>query len=254
MKILFPNNVFSSLLIEMLPKELAGQVSFAESARLFNELENDGCDAALIPTLDILKNKDMFVSRKMCIAFYSFMGNSFLYFVPEQQELNTISVTGDMSSHDIIVAKYLFSEMYNKEIEISLFSGKKDKAEENNLLVVGDSNFEEMKMLNALSISEEVNEMISFPYVNYILASKSGAALSEINSAINDLNVNLDEEIERITGLLADIPQPVKEYLIDNSGSLSFNLGETEEHGVTELLRLPYFKGMIDDIIDVKFV
>ena len=253
MKILFPQNIFSSLLVESLPQELVDQISYMDSARLFNELENGNCDAALIPTLELVKNKDLFISKKMCIAFYSYLCNSYIYFAPDQQEIEELTVKGDMSSNDIIIAKYLFSEMYGKEIKISLTKGNEETAEPQNLLLVGDGNLKDLKLLNALSISEEISEMISFPYVNYVLASKSGVALAEINEKLNDLNVVLDENIEKIVSTLNLVPE-AKDLLVEHAGSISFVLNQSEENGVTELLRLPYFHGMIDDIIEAKYV
>ncbi len=253
MKILFPQNVFSSMLVESLPQELADQISYVESARLYNELEHDNCDAALIPTLELIKNKDLFVSKKMCMAFYSYVCNSFVYFAPDQQELEKVSVMGDMSAHDVLIAKYLFAEMYGKEIEINLLTEKHDSSLEKNLCVVGDKNFTDMQKSSALSIAEEISEMTSFPYVNYILASKSGVTLSEIESKIDDLNVSFDENLEKIMAILS-LPPEAKELIEEQSGSFSFNVGENEEHGINELLRLPYFYGTINDIIEVKFV
>lgn len=253
MKILFPQNIFSSLLVETMPQEIVDRISYVESARLFSELEAGNCDVALIPTLDLIKDKELFVSKKICIAFHSFLCNAFIYFVPDQKELTGLAVKGDMSAHDVIIAKYLFTEMYGKEIQISLLPDKKESEEENNLLIVGDGNLTDLKMLNALSVSEEITEMISFPYVNYILASKSGVAIAGINEKIEDLNVYLDENIEKITGTL-NLPPQTSQYLVEQAGALSFTMGQNEEHGVNELLRLPYFYGMVDDIFEVKFV
>ena len=108
-------------------------------------------------------------------------------------------------------------------------------------------------MMTALSISEEISEMISFPYVNFILASKSGVIIDEFNKKIGDLNTYLDENIEKMANGL-NLPQQTKEYLIEQAGALSFVLDKNEENGTNELLRLPYFYGMLDDIVEVKFV
>lgn len=253
MKILFPQNVFSSMLVESLPQELADQISYVESARLYNELEHDNCDAALIPTLELIKNKDLFVSKKMCIAFYSYVCNSFVYFAPDQQELEKVSMMGDMSAHDVLVAKYLFAEMYGKEVEINLLTPGHNPEEEKNIVVIGDKNFTDVKRSSALSLSEEISEMTSFPYVNYVLASKSGVVLAEIEEKITDVNVSFDENIDRIMETIK-MPAEIKEMLMEQSGSFSFNVGENETNGINELLRLPYFYGTINDIIEVKFV
>jgi Putative periplasminc binding protein (DUF178). len=253
MKVLFPQNIFSSLLVETLPQELVNQISYIDSARLLSELNADNCDVALIPSLDLIKNKDLFVSKKVCIAFHGFICNSFVYFLPDQTELESLSVKGDVTAHDVILAKYLFSEMYNKEIKISLMANDDVSEKEKNILTIGDENISNLKLLGGLSISEEISEMISYPYVNFILVSKSGVSLAEFADKLPDLNNYFDENIEKIVNNLNQ-PQEIKEYLIDQSGALSFVVGENEENGINELLRLPYFYGMIDDIVEVKFV
>jgi len=250
MKLLFPQNIFSSLLVETLPKEIVEGISYTQSSVLYSELETGRYDAVLIPSLEIIKDKELLVSRKMCIAFHSFLCNSYIYFSPEQKELTSLSVMGDISAHDVILGKYLFSEMYSKNVEFNLVTEKNKDVDLQNLMVVGDNNFENMKMLTAMSMSEEVSEMISFPYVNYILVSKSKAVIDELNK-LPDLNHIFDEDVERIINC-QNISKEAKEYILEQAGALSFVMGENEEHGLVELLRLPYFYGMIDDIVELK--
>lgn len=253
MKILFPQNIFASLLVETLPDELVSQISYTESSRLYSELEADRYDVALIPALELIKNKDLYVSKKICVGFNGFLCNSFVYFIPDQLELSKLFVTGDVSAHDVMISKFLFTEMYNKNIEISLLADKNASTDDKNLQIIGDDNFENLKLLHGLSISEEMTEMISFPYINYVLASKSGVNIDEFNQKVDKLNVSFDENIEKIVNA-QKLPQDAKEYVIDQAGSFTFELGEAEEHGLNELLRLPYFYGMIDDIIEIKAI
>jgi hypothetical protein len=51
-----------------------------------------------------------------------------------------------------------------------------------NILIIGDENYEKELFLNGLSFSEEIIELINAPYVNFVLAAKSEETLQDFNS------------------------------------------------------------------------
>jgi hypothetical protein len=67
---------------------------------------------------------------------------------------------------------------------------------------------------------------------------------------------NLSELIPAFTdtALNIQIPDRSKNFIEENLPKIFFKFDEQEIEGINQLIRLPYYHGMIEDIIEVKFV
>jgi len=95
--------------------------------------------------------------------------------------------------------------------------------------------------------------MIDLPYVNFVFASHDKEALAEFNKRINPVDERTENEIINIIKTAA-LPEKTKEFLVENLGSVYFDMTDNEEAALNELIKLIFYHGIIDDMFDVKFV
>ena len=79
---------------------------------------------------------------------------------------------------DVILSKIIFKELYDSDIEIAIQT-KLDAKISGNYLLAGDENFNNARFEKGISIAEEVIDLISAPFVSYILASNNKNILEE---------------------------------------------------------------------------
>ena len=252
MNLLLPENIFSSLLEKNLPEDLKTCVKYLPSSLITKELKNDDSAAALIPVTDLLNNKELFVSGKAGLSFEDSLCNSYIYFGPGKKDLGRIGLAGDVSSVEAVLSKILFKELYNSDIEISLVSGQ-DNFDDQNLLLVGGKNYEGEKFNSGISFAEEIIEIISLPFVNFVFASKSKNIIEELNSKIAGIGKRIYESIEE-NDFGINLSGSAKDYIRANISSAVFEFNEQDIDGIDQLLRLPYYHGIIKDIVVVNFV
>lgn len=252
MKLYFPNNVFSRLMAKNLPDTLRSSVEFISSPLLTSKLNETSGSAALIPTMDLIKNKNLFVSRSFGISFEGTLCNSYFYYGSSQKEISTLNLFGDVSAVEVIMCKLLFKELYNSEIELAVLSDEL-KIKANNILVVGDKNFSSGIYSEGISFSEEIIETLSLPFVNYVLASGAESAMKSLNKEFEGIGNKIYDNAEEILSS-ENLPQNIIDYISENISSFITEFDEQDAEGIEQILRLPYFHGMIDDIVEVKFV
>ena len=90
---------------------------------------------------------------------------------------------GDASSIEVIIGKILFKELYNSEVKIKLIADNLRDANKN-LIVIGDKNFENDLYKNGISLAEEIVDLLSLPFVNYILVSNSEESLKKVETEL----------------------------------------------------------------------
>lgn len=213
-------------------------------------IEKDKDSLALITPTDILKHKDLFVSKKFGISFESSLCNSYLYFA-EDRSLNSLNIAGDVSSLEAILSRILFKELYNSDVEIGLSASlKKDK---NNLLLVGEQNFYEDKLFDGISFSEEIIELISLPFVNFLLASSNANLIKEHEPILLEIVPDLYDGFESIHKYYSFSGKTIK-HIKDNISSLVLELDMQDVESILQLTRLPYYYGIMKDIVDINFV
>jgi hypothetical protein len=249
-KLLLPNNIFSRILLSEISNVENYQVDFLPSALIAKNLATDENAVGLIPTLDLLSFKNFFVSSEIGISFNALLSNSYIHFKEGQETIKNIFLKGDVTSNEIILSKILFKEFYDVDLTTSL--AKDDSHIDDNILIVGDENYDKELFLNGLSFSEEVIELIDTPYVNFLLTSSSEVTLKKFSNAHR--NDFLDGHKEEHASLLKNFPATSLEFINVNMQHVVYDFEEQDLEGVKSILQLPYFQGFIKDIIDIKFV
>ncbi len=255
MNIYFPENIFTESIKNSLPEETAAQIRFLPSSLITNELlKNPRPDGAvgLIPTMDLITHKDLFVSRSFGISFEDSLCNSYLYFHTHGKEINELYLNGDVSSNEALGAKLILKELYASDVQINILAGDKNSATENTLSV-GDINFKDDNFLNGISFAEEIIEVLSLPYVNFVLASAEEKPLNDFHRLMNDVQTKAYNFAEQ--GKFGrDLSEKAKLVIKENISSFICNLDEQDIDGIDQLLRLPFYHEIISDIIEVRYV
>jgi len=249
MKIYFPDNVFSRLLTTVIDEEESKEFFFEPSSILSKKLNKDPHSAAIIPTLELITNKDLFVSKSVGISFEGPLSNSFIYYEPGLKEIEKINLAGDISSMDVILSKIIFKELYESDIEIAIQTKLDDKIS-GNYLIAGDENFSNARFEKGISIAEEVIDLISAPFTGYVLASNDKKLLEDYSSKL----LPVLDKIEYSNSLTENYNLKSCEFIKENFSSISYKLDEQNIAGINELLQLPYYHGLIKDLIEVNFV
>jgi hypothetical protein len=258
MNIFFPQNLFTRLVYDSLPDDIKKDVLFRPSSIITKEIIGRNDSAALIPVMDLIKNKDLFISRSFGISFEGSLNHSYIYFDKSGSknaeginELHEINLLGDFSSTEIILSKILFQELYDSSVSINLLIEEKN-IEGKNLIITGDKNFTGEKIFSGISFSEEIIEILSFPFVCFILASNEETIIQKINERLKGISSLIYDKAEKgdLPGTYSDM---VKGYIRQNISSFIMDLDSNDCDGIDHLLQLPYLHGMIENIIDLKF-
>ncbi len=252
MNIFLPNILYAKIFAKIIPQKYHANIKYKQASLLSKELVNENADIALIPSFDLLAHPNFFVSERYGISCDGQLSCSNIYYQTESKEIKKIGLYGDVTSNEIFLPKVLYSEKYSTPITVSLETNKPNIGK-GNYIIVGDSNFNEEYFNKGMSFAEEVTELINFPYVNYVLASKDDIKLKELTDDIEHLNVDVDLILNAI---LSDfnIAENVKEYIRDNFFSLFFEISESERFGLEEMLKLPFYKGLVEDMVEINFV
>lgn len=251
MKLIAPKNLFTLIFTEAV-KQKGLEIFFVETSLVSKELEHNTSAIALMPSLDLINHRNLFVSSKYAVAFDGMLSNSFFYFHKNERKFEKISLRGGVSLNDIILTKILLAEQYFCEAEIALDPAHLP-AEEKDYLVVGDENYSLWDYKNGISFSDQIAEMIDFPYVNFVFASPDKEELTAFNNLIG----NIDQTIEdKIDGILYKInpPDEVKTFLKENLDSVYYEMTPNEVEGLNELVKLLFYHGIVEDMFDIKFV
>ena len=252
MKLILPKNVFSAILKTALPQEYQTEIMYQESSLVCKSLEYNTSAIALIPSLELVNHRNLFVSQKIALSFDGVLSNSYFYFVEGEKKFQKIYLRGDISLNEIFLAKILFAEKFSSQIEITLDTNK--TAEKGrDYIIAGDENFHLWDYQSAISLADEVSEMIDLPYVNFVFASQDKEALKEFHKQINPIDERIESEIVNIIKEL-NLSEKTKEFITENLGSIYFDVTDNEETAVNELIKLIFYHGIIDDIFDVKFL
>ncbi len=249
MKLFAPKNIFTSLLVSVLPEDI--QPIYKSSSLLSKELEINTTSVALIPSLDIIKNRNLFVSNKIAISFDGLLSNSYLYFAENKKDIEKVFLKGDVSLNEIFLSKILFDEKFASNVELSLetsetVDNKKD------YILVGDDNFYSNNFKRGMSFAEEIADILELPYVNFVLASPDREALQNFERAISSLDDKIEDEIQKILNSLA-FSEDFNSFIVANLNSVYYQMTENEVDALSELIKLVYYYGIIDDVFDVKF-
>lgn len=251
MKILLPQNIFSKVFISELKQSNDFEFQFIPSSLIAKNLLQNPSAIGLIPTLDLLNHRELFVSSEIGISFNALLSNSYLHFKEGQETISEIFLKGDVSANEVVLSKILFKELYEVDVKHTLTTDE-TLHQKDNLLIVGDENYEKELFLNGLSFSEEVIELISAPYVNFVLASS-------IENSLKTFTTNHKSDFgnghsELYSDLLKNLPATSIDFISVNMQHVVFDFEDQDLEGIKSLLQLPYYHGLIKDMVEVKYV
>ncbi len=252
MKLAIPQNIYSALFSLILPTEFREEVIIKPSSVLANTVENGEADIALIPSLDLNKHKELFVSSKAAIACDGQLANAYYYFVPEQSDFKKVLMHGDVSTNEIILSKIIFKELYGVDVEIALNTAQID-FNANNYLVVGQENNLFLETQNGISFADQASEFFNKPYVNFVLVAKNEETIQKVNESLTDLDKKLEDKLNEYLPSMG-LSAKMETMIAMNIGEVYFELTENEKEALTDLLRLPFYHGIFKEIVDIKFV
>jgi len=250
-KLFFPNNIFARLIADHLPEGMKQSVMFSPSSVISKELASDKNAVGLIPVMDILNHQDLLISAKTGISFESQLCNSYMYFNEGQRDIKDVYLAGDISAQEVILSKIIFKEQYDAAVEMHLLADNNPDGK--NFILAGDKNFSDNLFQHGISFAEEMIENLNLPYVNYVFASMNKGSMELFHEAMTDMGGLIDSSMDEynfdnsITSLSAD-------YVKSNISSLIVNFDQQDIEGLEQLIRLPYFYGIIKDILEVKFI
>ncbi|HET53791.1 MAG TPA: hypothetical protein ENN33_01080 [Ignavibacteria bacterium] len=252
MKLIIPQNIYSAIFAMSLPDELKKNIEVKPSSVICNELEKDSNVIGLMPSMDIYKHKDLFVSSKLGISFDGVLSNTYIYFEPEQLSFNDLFLRGDVSTNEIILSKILFTEKYAQDVNIVLDTSPVD-FDNRNYIVVGNENLDFNPIDKGMSFADQIASLIEYPYVNFVIASKNQGNIIELEHTLTSLDKKIEDNIEKYLSNI-DISDNLYDSIVAELNSVYFEITENEKEALYELIKLPFYKGIFEEIIDVKFV
>ncbi|MDP3149451.1 MAG: hypothetical protein Q8N83_10025 [Ignavibacteria bacterium] len=254
MKYLFPDNLFSRFLANSFSEEDKKQISFLPSAQITAALLQGKNSIGLIPTLDLLKHEELSISKLGGISFESEFCNSYFYYPanPDQKKITEIILSGDVSSIEAILCKILFAELYDQEVKITLQSGG-EMTSEKPVLLIGDNNFINGKCKTGISFADEVIEILSAPFVNFVFASKEKKSMEDFNNMFVTLIPKYYDAVLPFISSL-EYSEEMRNKIKQEFSSFVFDFDSMDLDGIAQLTRLPFYHGMIKEMIDIKFV
>lgn len=252
MNLIIPNNIFATMFVLTLQGESTPNILVRDSSLITKELLNNNDNIALIPSMDLVTNRELFISKKFGISFESPLSNSYIYFPSESDEIKEVLLKGDVASNEVILSRIIFNERYNLEIDIALDSGTAIDAK-NTYHICGNENWSNKLYERGSSFAEQVLEITDKPYLNYVLASANEDLLKEFNAKFEKLNpvllTNLDNYLTKI-----NLENNVTNFIKEEINSVNFDLTSEELEGLEETIQFIYFNKIIDDLFDIKFV
>ncbi|MCE1190124.1 MAG: hypothetical protein LWX56_13410 [Ignavibacteria bacterium] len=252
MNIVLPHNVFTSLFLQAAPEHLKKLITFKPSSMLGTLLQENKADIVLLPSTDLIKHTDFFVSSRRGISFDGPLSNSYLYFQPNQLELTDFALAGDISGTDVICLKILMQELYDRAISIKLLSSLPHKLE-GNTLIAGDHNYTSGLFAQGMNLTEEMVELLDLPFVNYVFCANSQEKLEWLHTETAGIEQQIYAEVENPEWDYRLTPE-AKTLFSDEIAHVLYEFEDQDKEALIQVLRLPYFHGMIDDIFNIHFV
>lgn len=251
MKIIIPNNLFATILILSMEENANHEIIVRDSPLIQNELNSDDSSVALMPSMNLIQNRDLYVSSKIGIAFDGPLSNSYMYFA-ENGQLDKFLLKGDTSSNEAILSKIVLQERYDITPEISLDTNDEIK-KDMNYIVTGNDNWNNNLHKKGISFSEQVSEIIDAPYQNFIFASTNKSSLEKINELFADCEKIIDSKLIDILDRI-NFDNELNSKITQELDFVYFHTKAYENSGLSQLIKLAYYHQILDDLFDIKFV
>ncbi len=252
MNLLIPRNIFTELIIFNLPELFHQKIFFESGSLICNNLMGGNADIGLIPSLDLLSHEKLYVLADYAVSFDGPLSNSYVYFKPEQFSVNNLLLQGDVTSNEIILSKILFRERFNLKIEITLDSSPLEMGKKN-YLIAGNDNLIDNRFLSGMSFSDQIAELLDYPYVNYVFVSRDKSKLIEFGGLLDKIEKRAEDNLNAFLNRVK-VAGETRKFISDNFDSIYFEMTKNEKEGLHELLRLPYYFGITEDISEIKFI
>ncbi len=251
MQLYFPDNVFTRLLAQAINEGPGYNVKFYPASLITGQLSEAG-SVGLIPATDLIKHSGLYVSSKIGISFEGSLCNSYIYYSSDKENIDSIQLAGDVSSTETLLANILFKELYNSKVKLSILTSDRQPDNEN-MVVAGDLNFKDSLYMKGISFAEEVIEVLSLPFVNYVMASQYEELLAQLNRELKGISEKIYSITDR-NDFLNYMNDETRRYFRENLSSFVVEYDKQDLDGINQLLQLPYLHGLTKDMIDIKFV
>lgn len=226
-------------------------LQYEPSAILPDKLKMGELDAAFIPSLYLLKNENLLISSKIGLSFEGYAAHAFMILKKlEEGEKADISIAGDQSIQEPILAEIIMHEMYGLETRFHLKSIADAKKDEN-IILAGDAALTEELYEKGLSLSEEYYEVSELPYLNFVLAAvdpEKGKLVEAHFTKYAGLYYELIEGDEPF-----GLDEKSRNFVRENVPGTVIDLDEADIEGLNNLLRMVFYKGLSEDIRELKF-
>ncbi len=252
MNLYVPDNIFIQIFTNEPTVKQNYSIIPSPSSLVVRNLLNDKESIGLIPSLELINNKEIFVSSKIGISFDGLLSAAYLYFVKGERTIDKIYLRGDVSVNEALISKILFEERYSVDPEIILETSPK-LTPQLDYLIAGDENFIDYKFKKGLSLADEISDLLNLPYVNYLLVSENRYNLESFNNSFKKIDTLIEDNIDNILSELG-LSEDTRNFLTDNFNSIYYELTPNETEAIQELIKLVYYHGIIDDMIDIKFI
>ncbi|MCP5061495.1 MAG: hypothetical protein GY936_03420 [Ignavibacteriae bacterium] len=252
MNLIIPNNIFTALFALCAKGKQELNLIIKESSLITRELLAVENSVALIPSLDLIQHKDLYISKNYAITFTDELSNAYLYFSSESEALNSLHLKGDVSSNEVILSKIILKEKFDLSPDISLYTSE-NLLSDSTYLISGSNNWIDNKFEKAASFSEYISESLDAPYINFVLAAKDEQVLKDFTATLDKLNPILENRIDSFLENL-DYSDIATHFIKEAIATISFDITEDDNFALNELLQLVYFHKVYDEMIDVKFV
>ncbi len=246
-----PQTIFADLFVSAFPKEFFS-VTQLSNTELLNFLASGQIDLALIPSLEIINEENIFVSKNFGISFDGPLSDDYLYFPKNEKNLSKVALAGTVSLNEVILSKVIFRENYFFEIEQKVLSSLKD-AEDSTLIASGDINFANGNFSHGDSFAEYVAEFIDAPYLKFVLVSLSKENIEFVNNNLVRVEEQLMLSVKSLL-MKKGFPDEAIIFFLDNLDSVYFELTEIEIEGYEDLRKVPFYYGLTDEIKEITFV
>jgi hypothetical protein len=252
MEIFLPDNIFSRILSTAFNEKDTDKLYYFPSGLLSKKINETRDAVGLIPTLDLINHEEFFVSKNLGISFDESISNSYIYFNQSEKLVNEVVLAGDVSFNEGVLSKILFHEIYAIDVQLS-FEKTNGGTADKTIIMVGDRNFVEGNIDAGISFTEEIIEIISAPYVNFVFVSRSEDLLKKFQSKYQNIisQISIVGVLEKFSKVFSSSSQ---KYLLENLQHVLFIFDGQDLEGIKQVLQLPYYHGIIKDMIDLKLV
>ncbi len=252
MRLIAPNNIFTTLFYLSIPEIKRPELLLKESSLITNELLISNDSLAIIPSLDLINHRDLFVSSKIAFGFDSELSNTFLYFSESDPDFKKLLLKGDISSNEVILSKIFFLESYYIQPQIELDT-KENFNNKKNYLLTGNINWNSEKYKSGVSFSEQIAEYLEAYYINFLLVANEEGPLKKFQEENSELPKTIKNNFSSLIKKI-DFTDELSEFLITNQNSLEFDFEKMNTESYSELIKILYYHHIIDDMFDVRYV